>query len=125
MRGALHGEGEGGLGVMERREGEERRIININHVALSWCGAFIREEHHTYLSPYYPSSKSEPSLIKSPSPVAETYKNNFLGTWTKLGAIRKPIIGAVSGYAVSLLCWLICIMLFAMRCVVRVARLAI
>jgi hypothetical protein len=32
--------------------------------------------------------------------VAETYKNNFLGTWTKLGAIKKPIIGAVSGYAV-------------------------
>ncbi|KAI9639123.1 ClpP/crotonase-like domain-containing protein [Dioszegia hungarica] len=32
---------------------------------------------------------------------ATTYKNNFLGTWTRIGAIRKPIIGAVSGFALG------------------------
>jgi enoyl-CoA hydratase/carnithine racemase len=34
--------------------------------------------------------------------VAEVYKGNFLGTWTRVKDIRKPIIGAVSGFAVSL-----------------------
>jgi hypothetical protein len=29
------------------------------------------------------------------------YKRNFLGTWTKIKDIRKPIVGAVSGFAVS------------------------
>lgn len=33
--------------------------------------------------------------------VAEVYKRNFLGTWTKIKDIRKPIVGAVSGFAVS------------------------
>jgi enoyl-CoA hydratase len=33
---------------------------------------------------------------------ADAYKNNFLGTWAKLADIRKPIIGAVAGYAVSM-----------------------
>jgi enoyl-CoA hydratase len=34
---------------------------------------------------------------------AEAYKGNFLGHWTKISQIRKPIIAAVSGYAVSLI----------------------
>lgn len=33
---------------------------------------------------------------------AAAYKSNFLGHWTKLTTIRKPIIAAVSGHAVSL-----------------------
>ncbi len=33
--------------------------------------------------------------------VADAYKNNFLGSWTKMSSIRKPIVGAVAGYAVS------------------------
>jgi enoyl-CoA hydratase len=32
---------------------------------------------------------------------ADAYKNNFLGTWAKIAEIRKPIVGAVAGYAVS------------------------
>lgn len=32
---------------------------------------------------------------------AAAYKSNFLGHWTKLTTIRKPIIAAVSGHAVS------------------------
>lgn len=32
---------------------------------------------------------------------AEVYRTQFLGRWTKMNAVRKPIIGAVSGYAVS------------------------
>ncbi|ORX35596.1 putative enoyl-CoA hydratase [Kockovaella imperatae] len=32
---------------------------------------------------------------------AEVYKTNFLGSWTKMSSIRKPIIGAVSGYALG------------------------
>lgn len=31
----------------------------------------------------------------------ETYGNNFLESWTKITQLRKPIIAAVSGYAVS------------------------
>lgn len=33
---------------------------------------------------------------------AQVYKTQFLGHWTKMNSVRKPIIGAVSGYAVSL-----------------------
>lgn len=32
---------------------------------------------------------------------ASAYKANFLGHWTELTQVRKPIIAAVSGYAVS------------------------
>jgi Enoyl-CoA hydratase/isomerase len=32
----------------------------------------------------------------------ENYKNNFLGHWTHITNIRKPIIAAVNGFAVSL-----------------------
>jgi enoyl-CoA hydratase len=32
---------------------------------------------------------------------SDAYKNNFLGTWGKVASIRKPIVGAVAGYAVS------------------------
>ncbi|PWN99958.1 ClpP/crotonase [Tilletiopsis washingtonensis] len=32
---------------------------------------------------------------------AEAYKGNFLGHWTKISQIRKPIIAAVSGYALG------------------------
>ena len=32
---------------------------------------------------------------------ASAYKGNFLGHWTKLTEMRKPIIGAVSGYALG------------------------
>jgi len=32
---------------------------------------------------------------------AEVYKSNFLGSWAKVTTLRKPIVGAVSGYAVS------------------------
>ncbi len=33
---------------------------------------------------------------------ADVYKNNFLESWQDLTKIRKPIIAAVSGYAVCL-----------------------
>jgi enoyl-CoA hydratase len=32
---------------------------------------------------------------------AQVYRDQFLGHWTKMNNVRKPIIGAVSGYAVS------------------------
>ncbi|KAL7421548.1 hypothetical protein Q5752_003317 [Cryptotrichosporon argae] len=32
---------------------------------------------------------------------ADAYKKNFLGSWTKIGSIRKPIVGAVAGYALG------------------------
>lgn len=32
---------------------------------------------------------------------AQVYKTQFLGHWTKMNSVRKPIIGAVSGYAVG------------------------
>ena len=32
---------------------------------------------------------------------AEVYKEDFLGHWTRISAFRKPIIAAVSGYAVG------------------------
>lgn len=31
----------------------------------------------------------------------DTYKNDFLGHWAKMTEIKKPIIAAVNGYAVS------------------------
>lgn len=33
---------------------------------------------------------------------AQVYKEDFLGHWTKMTEFRKPIVAAVSGYAVSL-----------------------
>jgi enoyl-CoA hydratase len=33
---------------------------------------------------------------------AEVYKSDFLSHWTQLTKFRKPIVAAVSGYAVSL-----------------------
>jgi len=32
---------------------------------------------------------------------ADAYKTNFLGSWTRVTSMRKPIIGAVSGYALG------------------------
>ncbi|WVQ99715.1 hypothetical protein IAU59_006857 [Kwoniella sp. CBS 9459] len=32
---------------------------------------------------------------------AEAYTTNFLGSWNRLASIRKPIIGAVAGYALG------------------------
>ena len=45
--------------------------------------------------------------IKEMAPMnfSSAYKNNFLGHWTKITTIRKPIIAAVSGYAVSSRGW--------------------
>lgn len=34
---------------------------------------------------------------------ATNYKTDFLGHWTKVTSIRKPIIAAVNGYAVRLI----------------------
>lgn len=34
--------------------------------------------------------------------VADAYKTNFLGTWAKIADIKKPIVGAVAGYAVGI-----------------------
>lgn len=33
---------------------------------------------------------------------ANNYKTDFLGHWTQISSIRKPIIAAVNGYAVGL-----------------------
>lgn len=38
-------------------------------------------------------------LNVSPS-VADVYKNKFLEDWGKIAHLRKPLIAAVSGYAV-------------------------
>ena len=38
------------------------------------------------------------------STVAQAYRKNFLGSWSRIGSIRKPIIGAVAGYAVGSQC---------------------
>ena len=35
---------------------------------------------------------------------ADVYKKTFLGHWSKMNSVGKPIIGAVSGYAVSIVC---------------------
>jgi enoyl-CoA hydratase/carnithine racemase len=35
--------------------------------------------------------------------VADVYKNRFLETWTNITRLRKPLIAAVSGFAVSLM----------------------
>ncbi|WVQ67424.1 uncharacterized protein L199_005620 [Kwoniella botswanensis] len=32
---------------------------------------------------------------------AEAYTTNFLGSWNKIASIRKPIVGAVAGYALG------------------------
>jgi hypothetical protein len=32
---------------------------------------------------------------------ADAYKTNFLGSWGRVTGMRKPIIGAVAGYAVG------------------------
>jgi len=32
---------------------------------------------------------------------AEVYSNDFLVDWTKMSSVRKPIIAAVSGYALG------------------------
>lgn len=32
---------------------------------------------------------------------SEVYQKRFLGNWTKMNEVKKPIIGAVSGFAVS------------------------
>lgn len=32
---------------------------------------------------------------------AQVYKEDFLGHWTEMCSFRKPIVAAVSGYAVS------------------------
>jgi enoyl-CoA hydratase len=32
---------------------------------------------------------------------SEVYQKKFLGNWTKMNEVKKPIIGAVSGFAVS------------------------
>lgn len=37
---------------------------------------------------------------------ADAYGNNFLENWSLITKIQKPIIAAVSGYAVSLLSFL-------------------
>lgn len=34
-------------------------------------------------------------------PVADVYQNRFLENWQEITTIRKPIIAAVSGYAVN------------------------
>merc|ERR1712093_751196 len=47
---------------------------------------------------------------------AEVYKTQFLGHWTKMNSIKKPIIGAVSGYALGGGCEL------AMMCDALLAR---
>ena len=31
---------------------------------------------------------------------ADVYRDQFLGHWSKMNSVRKPIVGAVSGYAV-------------------------
>ncbi|WRT66690.1 uncharacterized protein IL334_003650 [Kwoniella shivajii] len=46
---------------------------------------------------------------------AEAYTTNFLGSWSKIASIRKPIIGAVAGYALGGGCEL------AMMCDILVA----
>jgi hypothetical protein len=35
------------------------------------------------------------------TPVADVYQNRFLENWQDIARVRKPIIAAVSGYAVS------------------------
>jgi hypothetical protein len=34
---------------------------------------------------------------------SDAYRNDFLANWSRISQIRKPVIAAVSGYAVSLL----------------------
>jgi hypothetical protein len=34
-------------------------------------------------------------------PVADAYQNRFLENWQEIATIRKPIIAAVSGFAVT------------------------
>jgi len=32
---------------------------------------------------------------------SDVYKQNFLGSWSKMSSVRKPIVGAVAGYALG------------------------
>ena len=44
------------------------------------------------------------STVRSLRLVVDAYKNRFLENWGTLTSLRKPIIAAVSGYAVRFYC---------------------
>lgn len=56
-------------------------------------------ESTRYVS-YEPKAFNSTDVNAHPSD-PEVYKNRFLENWSDLTKIRKPIIAAVSGYAVS------------------------
>lgn len=41
--------------------------------------------------------------------VSDAYKNNFLESWGEISRLRKPVIAAVSGYAVRRRLYCICV----------------
>lgn len=45
-------------------------------------------------------SRQIEDLLKKPHKVAEAYTTNFLANWEVIAKLRKPVIAAVSGYAV-------------------------
>lgn len=50
---------------------------------------------------------------------AEVYKGDFLAHWTELSSFRKPIIAAVSGYAVRPAGWMLYQHLRSSECAFR------
>jgi enoyl-CoA hydratase len=54
---------------------------------------------YAFITPITPNVRLVPDI-----PVADVYRNNFLENWTTITKIRKPIIAAVSGYAVRNFC---------------------
>jgi hypothetical protein len=64
----------------------------------SWCRYQGDEGYEVYVT-NYPLPRAYQCIIP-PCTVADAYKNRFLEDWADMTKVRKPIIAAVSGYAV-------------------------
>ena len=64
----------------------------------SWCGHQGDEGEKLYV--VLCAFRSDKSHAVYYSIDSDVYKSKFLENWTLMGTIRKPIIAAVSGYAV-------------------------
>lgn len=56
--------------------------------------------HHTHMPPQKKLAGADIKEMKDNNFV-DTYKKDMLGHWAKISDVKKPIIAAVNGYAVS------------------------